>query len=398
MASALAPPFDVDRLDEGLSAAGVDLLLVVSKHNRQYLTGGYRSFFFDVEDAMGLTRYHSMLGYPTGRPELAFYLGNPLERWTLASEPVWIGDLDLDCWNGPNLIEPTVQRVRALGLERGTIGIETPFVPADTYIALRERLPEATFVDASAVLEDLRAVKTESELEAIREVSWRVVDSMVATFHRCHAGITTEEIEQIMREEEAAHGVHFQYCLVTTGLDSARAPSTTTRWETGMSLGLDSGGTYGGYIGDFSRMGVLGPPTALQKELLAEVNAIQLAARMAVRAGAFGHEVYSAAERLIERSRHRRLIDFIAHGMGLVVHEAPYFAPTSPLRPPDHADRPLVAGMVLSIETGITHPEVGYVKLEDTIIVTAEGHEAVGDAARGWTVVDPALRPDRPWV
>lgn len=38
----------------------------------------------------------------------------------------------------------------------------------------------------------------------------------------------------------------------------------------------------------------------------------------------------------------------------------------------------------MSIETTLAHPKRGFVKLEDTIIVTDEGYEAVGDGYRGW--------------
>ena len=44
--------------------------------------------------------------------------------------------------------------------------------------------------------------------------------------------------------------------------------------------------------------------------------------------------------------------------------------------------------MVLSVETDLKSPEVGFVKLEDTIVVTEDGWEAYGDSERGWTVVD----------
>ena len=51
------------------------------------------------------------------------------------------------------------------------------------------------------------------------------------------------------------------------------------------------------------------------------------------------------------------------------------------------ADRPLEAGMVLSLETTMRHPKRGFIKLEDTVLVTADGFEALGDGARGWNVV-----------
>ena len=58
--------------------------------------------------------------------------------------------------------------------------------------------------------------------------------------------------------------------------------------------------------------------------------------------------------------------------MGLITHEAPRLTGEGPVPyPADDADRPLEAGMVVSIETTLPHPKRGYVKLEDTVAVTA---------------------------
>ena len=65
------PPFDTALLDRLMEETGIDLLLATSKHNVQYLLGGYRSVFFDAIDATGLSRYLPVLVYPKGLPEKA---------------------------------------------------------------------------------------------------------------------------------------------------------------------------------------------------------------------------------------------------------------------------------------------------------------------------------------
>jgi Xaa-Pro aminopeptidase len=62
-------PFDAAHLDRLLEKAKIDVVLVTSKHNIQYLLGGYRFFFFDYSDAIGVSRYLPILIYPAGRPE-----------------------------------------------------------------------------------------------------------------------------------------------------------------------------------------------------------------------------------------------------------------------------------------------------------------------------------------
>ena len=66
---AVPPPFETGRLDELMEQAGIDALVVTSKHNIQYLLGGYRFFFFDHFDAIGVSRYLPLLVYAKGHPE-----------------------------------------------------------------------------------------------------------------------------------------------------------------------------------------------------------------------------------------------------------------------------------------------------------------------------------------
>jgi Xaa-Pro aminopeptidase len=382
-----ADVFDVERLDRNLDEAGIDLLLATSRHNVAYLLGGYRFFFFDVEDAIGRGRYCPILGYPRERPDDAFYLGNPLEDHQQAFEPLWVRTIELPGFPGADFAVPCARHIRELGLDRATIGIEPYFLPTEIFLQLSKHLPHARLVSAFACLEDLRAVKRADELQLIREASVRIVDSMVATFDRAQAGITTHELMEIMRQEETARGLVFDYCFTTCGPDCNRAPSTR-RWEPGTSINLDSGGRYRGYVGDLARGAVLETASPLQEELLEEVDAVQMAARKAVRPGALAEELYVAAEAQLHASPNRERMDFLAHGMGLIGHEAPRITSHGPVPYPGvHAHRPLEAGMVLSIETSMRHTTEGFVKLEDTVLVVDDGFEAVADHARKWTVV-----------
>jgi len=170
------------------------------------------------------------------------------------------------------------------------------------------------------------------------------------------------------------------------------APEIRQRWENGDVLSLDSGGNFHGYIGDLARMAVLGEPDGELKDLLQEIDTIQRAAFAAVRAGALGGEIYTAAETALKSSKQRNHTEFLAHGMGLVSHEAPRLTATGPV-PYDDPDAhlPLEAGMVVSIETTMKHPRRGLIKLEDTVAVTANGYEIFGEGGRGWNIGGTAL-------
>ena len=52
--------------------------------------------------------------------------------------------------------------------------------------------------------------------------------------------------------------------------------------------------------------------------------------------------------------------------------------------PGHYGDVGLEPGMVVSVETAMLHPKRGFIKLEDTVAVTASGNEGLGDAGRSW--------------
>ena len=87
----------------------------------------------------------------------------------------------------------------------------------------------------------------------------------------------------------------------------------------------------------------------------------------------------------MKKSKLHNHYEFLAHGMGLVSHEAPRLTNAGPVTYDAYdAQRPLEAGMVISVETTLLHPRRGFIKLEDTVAVTPTGHEIYGNRARGW--------------
>src|SRR5205807_3845733 len=161
-------------------------------------------------------------------------------------------------------------------------------------------------------------------------------------------GATKRELTEALRREETNRGLTFEYCLITAGTSLNRAPSEQ-RWDRGDILSLDSGGNYHGYIGDLCRMAIHGEPDAELVDLLDEIEAIQRVAMKPIRAGVMGAEVYAAADPLVRASKQHNHMHFLAHGMGLVSHEAPRLTASGPV-PYDAYDatRPLESGMVVS--------------------------------------------------
>jgi Xaa-Pro aminopeptidase len=377
-------PFDTARLDRLMDEAGMDVLIVTSKHNVQYLMGGHRAFFFESMDAMGLSRYLPVFVYAKGEPQKAGFFGHRMERFQNENKPFWVSELNTKSSGSADAMEKAVDYARRLAPKAKRIGAELSFIPADANDVLREAFPGAEIKDALFVLERLRALKTPEELKMLRIASDAVIDSMEAVFKKNGPGASKAELTEALRREETQRGLTFDYCLITVGSSLNRAPSEQ-RLEKGGIMSLDSGGNYHGYIGDVCRMGIAGEPDAELVDLLAEVEAVEQASMKPIRPGAMGEEIYAAANAALQKSKMHNHAEFLAHGMGLVSHEAPRLTNSGPV-PYDayDADRPLETGMVVSVETTLQHPQRGFIKLEDTVVVTPAGHEVYGDRIRGW--------------
>lgn len=342
--TATTAPFDTGKLDRLMDEAGLDVLIVTSRHNVQYLLGGYRFFFFDVMEAIGTSRYLPVFVYQKGHPENSAYIGNGMERFEHELGRIWTPVVKTGSWGTIDAIGHAVDHVRKLGGETRRVGIEAGFLPSDAKDLLAG-LNSVELREAHFTLERLRAVKSPAELELIKEASERVVDSMMATFKACAPGMTKNDVVARLRREEQERDLVFEYCLIAAGRSHNRAPSSQLL-EDGDVISIDSGGNYQGYIGDLSRMGVLGEPDSELCDLLQEVEAIQQAARRVIRPGALGGDIIAAGEAAVKSSPHSAVLDFTAHGIGLVSHEAPRLTATGPVPySPYDADRPLESGI-----------------------------------------------------
>lgn len=371
-------PFDAKKLDVLMEEAKIDLILATTRHNIKYLTGGRYHHFFGRSSRQGASQYLAVVGLPRGRFQDAFYIGRREEQRELAESPLWIGQTYFGVWETLSAARLSVEAVTKLGLTNATIGVEMPFLPADAYVAIQQGLPHARLVDVTMLLGEMRAIKTPEEVSIMRDAHERVAEAIQTTFKQGRDGITTEALWDHIRVEVEERGLHFIYCFTTAGPTVLRAPSKH-RWTRGQVLELDCGGELRDYISDIARMGCMGKPSALADDILSDILRIQERARALVKPGVPCAEVYLEGDRAFKESKFAPGGGrFEAHGLGIVSHEPPVIRATN--------TKPLETGMVLSIETDFEHPDVGRVKIEDTVVVTPNGPEGLGDLGRNWTI------------
>ena len=377
----MKPSYDEEKLARLMEEAGVDLILAHTPHNVRYLTGGYYFHFRERVAAIGPSQYLPFVGIPRDNPENAFQVAWRVEASPRNEVDTWIPDVIYTKARGTvGAAETAAEAIRKRRLDEGTIAVERAFMPVDAMETLQSELHGARFVDSLGVLEELRAVKREDELEIFRRAALADSEAIQAGFAEGARGVTTRRIEQRVEEEMVRRGLHFHYAFTAAGPGMRREPSDKI-WEKGEILHIDAGGSEAGYMSDICRMGVRGEPSALAEELhKACLHSVDVC-RDAIRAGASCASVHERGHQAFADTGFADMGIFEVHGIGMVQQELPRFGP--------EVERKLETGMVVSVECDIRHPEVGHVKIEDAVAVTEDGCEGLGDLGRdSWACID----------
>jgi len=380
-------PFDLEKLNRLMAEAGLDVILATSRHNVRYLTGGYYLPTFKRLEPIGLSQYMPVVGIPRNGPGQAFYVGVSVpdvdEVQALeAFGPMWIENRhwvhELRSRVAGLVAETAAGVVRKLGLAGARIGIERAFMPVEAFDVLRRELPEANFADATDILARLRAVKGPREVELLRQVHERAAEAIHATLKAARPGETSRQVEARLELEMTSRGIHRIFTFAGIGPSYNRFPSDRT-WDPGRIINVDTVAELDGYLSDLSRMASMGEAPALALELFDACLEVQRRVRDAIAPGVPCRDIHRLGWESVRASRWGELGNFIAHGLGLVSNELPVFNADT--------DMVLEPGMVISIEAEYRHPEVGHVKLEDTVVVTPAGCDGLGDFGREWCTV-----------
>ncbi len=262
------------------------------------------------------------------------------------------------------------------------LGFEAAHTSYTTYMALTQS--DFTLVPLTGVVEKLREVKTEDELEKLRkaEAIGDIAFSHIVPFieENYQNGLTEAdialELERVMRQQGAS-GVSFS-SIVAAGAKSS-LPHATPGNETlhvGDFVVMDFGCVYEGYCSDMTRTIVIGAPTAKHREIYEIVLQAQKAALEAIRPGVKGKAIDAIARDIITKAGYG---DYFGHGLGhsvgLDIHENPRFSSAE--------EQMITEGMVITVEPGIYLPGFGGVRIEDMVVVTSDGYENFTHSPKG---------------
>jgi Xaa-Pro aminopeptidase len=261
-------------------------------------------------------------------------------------------------------------------LELPSLAIESDTMMVGAFEKLKAALKATPLALSEGLVESLREIKDASEVAEIREA----VNIAQRAFAVIRASLRLGRTEKEVADE-------LEYQIRTFGGTCGAFPSII---GVGPRAALPHGrpireskiGDYdfvlidwgargsGGYHSDLTRVLVTGRLSPELQKVYGVVLAAQKAAIAAIRPGAIMKEIDGTARKVIADAGYgERFGHSLGHGIGLAVHEQPRLAPDQ--------DRPLAAGMVVTVEPGIYLPGWGGVRIEDDVLVTPDGNEVL---------------------
>jgi Xaa-Pro aminopeptidase len=257
------------------------------------------------------------------------------------------------------------------------VGFDDLHMTVRAHAKLAEKLgPEVDLVATGGLVEELRAVKDDDEVRAIRRAT-EVADDVYRWLISEHglAGHTERAVALALErraQDLGADGVSFPPIVAAAG--NGALPHATPRGDAVIPrdtlVVVDFGCTLDSYCSDCTRTFATGDVDQEARDVYELVRSAQEAALGATREDADVREVDRVARDMIEQAgRGDQFGHGLGHGVGLEIHEAPRLAPS--------ASGQLVAGNVVTVEPGVYVPERFGVRIEDLVLVTGGGPQVL---------------------
>lgn len=258
------------------------------------------------------------------------------------------------------------------------LGYEETYLTVADYRAL-EKAVKADFIPADGMVEELRACKTQEELDCLRiscDIASRAFERILKDIR---VGVTEKELAAKLSMYMVMEGADTQpygnilisgaRTSLLHGIPSQKAV------EYGDLVLMDYGCQYHGYLSDMTRTVVVGRATPKQREIYALEQQMVADMEGALKGGMTGKEMYQVSTKAIEDSEYFPYhYNGIGHGIGMFVHEIPFIRPNS--------EDVIHPGTVMTVEPGIYIPGWGGIRIEDQLLVTEDGCENLISATK----------------
>lgn len=262
---------------------------------------------------------------------------------------------------------PEMQNIEKIGFEKSIVyeklesakkelGDKPQWIPVDNFVA------------------KMRWSKTSGEVAKIRVAIEVAEKALRDSLNNLRPGISemefAAELEYNMRKGGAEKPAFDT--IVVSGERSALIHGIASKKviEPGDFVTIDYGAHVNGYNSDITRTFIMGQPTEKQREIYELVYEAQKSTVKAVKPGLQGKEIDAVARKIIEDAGYGEYFGHgLGHGLGMEVHDNQGVGARS--------ENIIPAGSVITVEPGVYVPGIGGVRIEDDVLVTAEGPEVL---------------------
>ena len=371
----------IEKAQVEMDKRGFDALLLTSKENVIYFSGIRTIGWNSKHRPMGM-----VIPRDKNKPVISII---PETLYDVSYHSSWVEELRP--WGGwrrkdaaPDPITAFTNACKELGVERGVIGLELGYghrmgMSQEDFQALTASISGAKCQDAGPLLWDLRIIKSDREVKAIRKVCDATNRAFEKGFSAAYPGMTERQLAGIIMAELAIETEELPGFLMVRSGEMKYGMVNVEPFDKPMNEGelvvVDVGGNYKHYWSDFMRMASVGKPSPEQLHFFEAELASQQAGVDMIRPGVKLHEIFDACYNvLLERGfeQHVPGLERVGHGLGLDVHEPPSIA-----RGSEVIAQP---NMILTVEPIFwDQPDhrIGNFAIEDVVLVTENGHEVL---------------------
>jgi len=352
----------IEKIREIMTGKGLDAFMVSAEENRRHLSGftACDGQFDETAGALFITEKRLLLATDS--------------RYALQAEDE--APLYETVVYKKGLARESSQIFKRLGAKR--VGFESVRISVSLHNALKEGIrrenPSVELLPADGIVESLRIIKSEDEIEKIRKALGCAESAFDRAAKNFAPGMKEKEaaweLEKAMREN-GADSLSFPV-IAASGGNSAlpHAIPGHAKTEKGRHLLLDWGARVDGYCSDISRTVFMGNACDFFKKVYNTVYDAQQKAIAGIHPGVNGKKVDEIARKLIDSSEFKgRFSHGLGHGVGMAVHEEPRISPFK--------DIVLEPGMVFTVEPGIYISGWGGVRIENMVAVREDGAEVL---------------------
>jgi len=266
--------------------------------------------------------------------------------------------------------------LRELGLEKGRIGMELDYLPARDYLNLLKQLPLVTWVESEMLYFDLRMIKTQQEIEALRIAGKVAERTHHAAFSQLHPGMSERDLLRFVINEIYSTGVDKISTIIIGSGERSGFPNCTATdriISKGDLVRMDILAINNNYQSDCARTAVVGNPNPEQQKYWQMMVDTHKAVLDLVKPGVHTDVLYEKYCRKFTEYQ-LPIANFLGHGLGLTAHEYPYIG--------IRGGAILQENMVLCVEPFWFGSDVGMgYQLEDEILITKDGYELITNYA-----------------